>query len=41
MPVQAFFVFLGVGKQAHENQCRYNKSGYEVLYHSCHSGGSD
>ena len=33
-------MFLGVGKQAHENQSHYDTSGHEVLDHVCHSTGS-
>ena len=34
VPVPAKFVmFLGIGKQAHENQSRYDTSGYDVLRH--------
>jgi len=32
-------MFLGVGKQAHDNQNRYDTSGYDVLHHCCHSTG--
>jgi hypothetical protein len=32
-------MFLGVGKQAHDNQNRYDTSGYEILHHGCHSTG--
>jgi hypothetical protein len=30
-------VFLGVGKQDHEDQGHYDTSGDEVLHHGCHS----
>ena len=36
VPVPAKFVmFLGVGKQAHENQGHQGTSGYDVLRHGC------
>src|SRR5258706_15929856 len=37
--MQAPFVFLGEGKQAHDHQSRQDKSGYEVLHHGYHSTG--
>ena len=33
VPVPALKVRLGVGKQEHENQSRYDTSGYDVLRH--------
>jgi hypothetical protein len=40
MPAPAkFIMFLGVGKHTHENQSRYDTSGYDVLHHGCHSMG--
>jgi hypothetical protein len=30
-------MFLGISKHAHDNQSHYDKSGYEVLQHGCHS----
>jgi hypothetical protein len=33
VPVPALRVLLGVGKQEHENQSRYDTSGYDVLRH--------
>jgi hypothetical protein len=44
VPVPALMVLLGVGKQEHENQGRYDTSGYDVLRHGRHSvvvGGDD
>ena len=38
-PVQAPFMLLGEGKQAHDHQSRQDKSGYEVLLHGYHSTG--
>jgi hypothetical protein len=38
--VQAPFIFLGVGKQAHDHQTYHDKSGDEVLHHDYHSPGS-
>jgi hypothetical protein len=36
VPVPAKFVmFLGIGKQAHENQSRYDTSGDDFLCHGC------
>src|SRR5437879_4945692 len=32
-------MFLGEGKQAHDDQSRQDKSGYEVLRHGYHSTG--
>jgi hypothetical protein len=37
--IPAFMVLLDEGKQAHENQCRQDTSGYDVLHHGCHSTG--
>jgi hypothetical protein len=37
VPVPALKVLLGVGKQEHENQSRYDTSGCDVLSHDCHS----
>jgi hypothetical protein len=37
VPVPALMVLLGVGKQDHENQSRYDTSGYDVLRHGRHS----
>jgi hypothetical protein len=31
-------MFLGVGKQAHDDQSHHDQSGYQVLRHGCHSG---
>ena len=39
MPVQAPFMFLGEGKQAHDHQSHQDKSGYEVMHHGYHSTG--
>jgi hypothetical protein len=36
VPVPALKVRLGVGKHEHENQSRYDTSGYDVLRHGCH-----
>jgi hypothetical protein len=37
-PVPALSMLLvGEGKQAHDNQSRYDTPGYEVLHHGCHS----
>ena len=36
MPTK-FIVFLGVSKEGHENQSRYDTSGYDILGHGCHS----
>jgi hypothetical protein len=30
-------MLLVEGKQAHDNQSRYDTLGYEVLHHGCHS----
>jgi len=38
-PVQAPFMSLGEGNQAHDHQSRQDKSGYEVLHHGYHSTG--
>jgi len=36
--VQALSVLLvGIDKQAHDNQNRYDAPGYKVLHHGCHS----
>jgi hypothetical protein len=32
-------MLLGIGKHAHDNQSHYDKSGYDVLQHGCHSMG--
>jgi hypothetical protein len=32
-------MFLGISKYAHGNQSHYDKSGYDVLQHGCHSTG--
>jgi len=32
-------MFLGEGKQAHDNQRRQDTSGHEVFHHGCHSTG--
>jgi hypothetical protein len=32
-------MFLGVGKQDHDNQNRYDTSGCEILHHGCHTTG--
>jgi hypothetical protein len=37
VPVPALRVLLAVGKQEHENQSRYDTSGYDVLCHGRHS----
>jgi hypothetical protein len=41
VPVPALMVLLGVGKQDHENQSRYDTSGYDVLRHGRHSAVVD
>jgi hypothetical protein len=38
--VQASFLFLGVGKHAHDNQGYHDQSGYEILHHGYHSSSA-
>jgi hypothetical protein len=39
VPAHAPFMFLGVGKQDHENQNHDDTSGYDILDHGCYSTG--